>query len=127
MLKEKYPGMKALSRQNIPRTVKKIELHGTVNDRGKGASGRPRSARSDENIESVRTVIGETPTKSVRMLDNENIISASKSTIHRILRYDLQITPFKISIMQHLKPTDKQSRLTFSNWIKENDDIVDSI
>jgi len=29
--------------------------------------------------------------------------------------------------MKHLKPTDKQSRLTFANWIKENNDIVDSI
>jgi len=58
ILKEKYPGLKALSRQKIHRIVKKFELHGTVNDRRKGASGRPRSARSDKNIESVRTVIG---------------------------------------------------------------------
>jgi len=86
ILKEKYPGVKALSRQNVHRIVKKFELHGTVNDRRKAASGRPRSARSDE-----RTVIGETLTKSVRMLDNETIISAIKSTIHKILRYDLKI------------------------------------
>jgi len=44
-LKEKYPDVKALSRQKIHRFVKKFELYGTVNDRRKGASGRPRSAR----------------------------------------------------------------------------------
>ena len=58
ILKEKYPDVKALPRQKIHRFVKKFELYGTVNDRRKGASGRLRSARSDENIESVRNVIG---------------------------------------------------------------------
>ena len=29
--------------------------------------------------------------------------------------------------MQHLKPTDMQSKLTFANWIKGSHDIADSI
>jgi len=42
--------------------------------------------------------------------------------IIKLLRYILKIrsTPYKISIIQHLKP----STLTFANWIKNSDDIV---
>jgi len=128
ILKEIYPGMKTLSRQKTYKIVKKFELHGTVNDRRKRACGRLRSAMSDKNIESLRTVIWETPTKSVRMIDKEKLLMlAIPLFIEYYLRHDLKITPYKVSIMQHLKPTEKQSRLTFAKWIKESDDIVDSI
>jgi len=73
LLQEKYQNIKALSGQNIHRIVKKFELRGTVNDTQRGASGRPRSARSDKNFESLRTVTWETPTKSARILDNEKL------------------------------------------------------
>jgi len=43
---------------------------------------------------SLRTVIGETPTQPVRMLDNEKVISASKSNI-----YIIQIYPFSFCVI----------------------------
>ena len=63
--------MKQLSRKQIFRTVNKFEQFGTIGDRRKEVSIRQRKGRSDENIEKVRTIIRETPTKSVRSVFKE--------------------------------------------------------
>ena len=44
-----------------------------------------------------------------------------------MLKYDLKLTPYKISIVQRLKPTDIESRLSFARWVTENEDIVGQI
>ena len=51
----------------------------------------------------------------------------SKSSVHRIFRYDLKKTPFNMAVMQHLKPSDKAARRTFASWLKYNDGIVELI
>ena len=50
---------------------------------------------------------------------------ASHSRVYRMLKYDLKLTPYKI--MQHIKPTDIESRLSFARWVTENEDIVGQI
>ena len=69
----------------------------------------------------------ETPIKSVRRMLSENNLNISKSSVHRILIYDLKKTPFKMAVMQHLKPSDKAARRTFASWLKDNDGIVESV
>jgi hypothetical protein len=53
--------------------------------------------------------------------------SASHSSVFRMLWYDLKLTPYTISIMQHLKPTDIERRLTFATWMIDNSCITDKI
>ena len=78
------------------------------------------SVRSAENIAEVRQVIGETPQMSVRKVNISNQAS-------RMFRFDLKRTPYTLSVMQQLKDSDIESRLHFAHWMKENDQIVDSI
>ena len=63
----------------------------------------------------VKTVIGETPQTSVRrgLCDVTNTVSAS--SVYRMLKYELKITPYKVSIMQHLKESDISSCLSFAH------------
>lgn len=105
VLKKKYPDVKHLSRKQIFRIVTKFEQYGTIGDRRKDTRIRQRTGRSDENIEKVKTIIQETPTKSVRNVFREVDSNISSSSVYRILKYDLKFTPYKISIMQHLKDT----------------------
>ncbi|XP_033745047.1 uncharacterized protein LOC117330676 [Pecten maximus] len=99
----------------------------TVTDRRKGSSGRRRSARCDENISQVKTIIEETPQRSIRKVLSDMNQHPSKSSVQRILKFDLKLTPYKIYVMQHLKESDIASRLTFTNWVLEHDDILDSV
>ena len=40
-----------------------------------------------------------------------------------MLRFDLKLTPYTISIMQHLKPSDIDYRIQFGRWMIEHDII----
>ena len=46
--------------------------------------------------------------------------TVSRSSVHKILCYDLNLNPYKLSIMQHLKENDIESRLHFAHWVKTN-------
>ena len=47
--------------------------------------------------------------------------------VYRMLRFDLKLTLYTISVMQHLKDSDTESRQHFAHWMKENDQITDVI
>lgn len=47
-----------------------------------------------------------------------------------MLKFDLKLVPYKISVMQHLKETDIRSRLDFGHWIlsrPDSENLTDSI
>ena len=67
------------------------------------------SVRSAENIAEVRQVIGETPQMTVRKVNISN--QASRTSVHRMLRFDLKRTPYTLSVVQQLKDSDIESRL----------------
>ena len=83
--------------------------------------------RNKATIEQVKAVITETPRKSVRMVFGDIANIASHSSVYRIQKYDLKLTPYTISIMQHIKPTGIESRLSFARWVTENEDILGQI
>ena len=51
--------------------------------------------------------------------------NASASSVYRMLRYDLKLTPYTISVKQHLKDSDISSRLAFAEWMKTRPEIAD--
>ena len=117
------------SRHQIRRIVKKFQQYGTVLDRRTDNTGRPRAARSADNVEQVRQIVEETPRSSVRKVlqDVSNVTPVSKSSVHRILRFDLKYLPYKIQLLQHLKENDISSRLTFADWALANDNVLDNV
>lgn len=96
-------------------------------DRRNDNTGRPRSARSNEKIRAVSEVVEATPRISVRRVLCDVSNTSSKSTVHRILKYDLKLVVYKISLMQHLKDADISARLAFAEWVRSHDDITDMI
>ena len=53
--------------------------------------------------------------------------SLSATSVYRMLKFDLQLIPYKVSIMQHLKETDITSRLSFANWMSSHIDLVENL
>ena len=80
---------------------------GSVNDQPR--SGRPRSGRSEENQEVVETTFVQDQTKYIRRASLE--LNISRATIHRLLRKDIGMHPYKLQIVQSLEPQDYDSRL----------------
>jgi hypothetical protein len=118
-----------LSRFQILRIVKKFERKGSVKDERHLHPGPPKKSWSGENIDRVRSITEETPRKSVRSVFREmECDNVSVSSVFRILRFDLCLTAYKISVMQHLKPTDIKRRLNFAMWIeKQSQELVDNM
>ena len=91
--------------------LKKIDKTGGI-ERKKG-SGRPKSARTDENIETVEELIlsqEEEPGshKTPRQIERETGIS--HTSIRRIIKYDLKLTPYKRVKGQKLSSLDEEKR-----------------
>ena len=44
-----------------------------------------------------------------------------------MLKFDLQLTPYKVSIMQHPKEADVRSCPSFANLMTPHNDVVDKL
>jgi hypothetical protein len=80
-------------------------------------TGRPRSARKEENIERVRASIEDEPQTFTRRRSRE--LGLSRTSLRRILTKDLKMFPYKIQLVQKLKPTDHPQRLNYAIRIQE--------
>ena len=120
-LKKKYPA-ENIKKYYEYRAVKRFEETGSVTDSRHRNSGRPKSIRNATNIAEVRQVIGETSQISLRKVLGNIANQASRTRVHRMLRFEIKLTPYTISVMQHFKDSDIESRLHFAH-----DQIADVI
>ena len=109
-----YPEEERFTRQQVHRIVRRFEQTGSVIDGRQKNSGRPRSARSSENVHDVKATIEETPQVSITKVLGNITNHTSKYSVHRMLQFDLKLFPYPLSVMQHLKETDIESRLLFA-------------
>jgi len=79
--------------------------------------GAQRTQRTPENIEAVRTSFEKSPRRSVRK--QAAALDLRRTTVRRILHNDLNFQPYKIQIVQELKPTDYMARLEFCEKMME--------
>lgn len=93
--------------------IRKFEETGTANK--SKLKGPNRSVRTPENIERVRASVEHSPKRSVRK--RAQALRLGKSSLLRILHKDLNLHPYKIQIVQEIKPTDFPRRLHFSEII----------
>ncbi|PSN41601.1 hypothetical protein C0J52_17604, partial [Blattella germanica] len=77
----------------------------------KKPTGRPRSARTPQNIDVVRESVLRSPRRSIRK--QSAAVGMSRESVRRILRLDLKFHPYKLQIVQELKENDYQLRLGF--------------
>ena len=70
--------------------------------------------RSDENIDIVNRSVDEAPKKSIRRRSSE--LKISKSSLQRILKQDLHLKPYHISVHQGITTANKEKRTAMCQW-----------
>ena len=83
-------------RGTILRLKDKFLKTGSVENLYKERSGRPATQRTPENIAKVESIISQNPRSSIRTIGRQ--LGMSSSTVHRILREDLKLFPYKIRV-----------------------------
>jgi len=98
--------------QFVDQFVKRIRQTGSLLD--KATRSRARPVRSTENIAAVAQSVLEQPsTSTCQRSQNLNI---SRTSLRRILNKDLGMKPYKVQLVQELKPHDHPMRFRCSQW-----------
>ncbi|KAF2354978.1 hypothetical protein FHG87_014267 [Trinorchestia longiramus] len=71
-------------------------------------SGGPKTVKTPKNVALVQATVEQSPRRSARK--HSLAWPMSNRSLRRILRYDLSFYPYKIMIVQELKPTDLENR-----------------
>ena len=98
----------------ILNNVQKYNDTGTSENLNKGRSGRPRTARSAQNVAAVRRSLRQNPKQSCR---RNNIPQLSKSSFNRITRFELKFHPYHMQRRHALNAGDYPRRLNFCRWL----------
>ena len=70
--------------------------------------------RTPENIATVVKSVCEAPSTSVHR--RSQLLNISGATLRRILHKDLGMMPYKVQLVQELKPFDHPMRFRFAKW-----------
>lgn len=105
----------APSIQLIRKWIQKFEETGSTMNQPR--CGRPRTSRDAEHIERVRTSVRKQPNLSTRK--RSSVLNVPRTSLIRILHKDLHFHPYKIQMVQELKPQDRAHRLQFANDMLE--------
>jgi hypothetical protein len=73
----------------------KYQNHGTSHKRNKGNSGKPKSVRTQTNIDAVQRKLNDNPGASAR---RNNIPQITKLSFNRFTKHDLNFYPFRMNI-----------------------------
>lgn len=108
--------------KTIQRLTEKFLAVGSIHNQNTGKSGRKRTSRHQESIRKVAERVSETPKVSVRRLASQ--VGLSKSSTHRVLKRDLDLTAYKLTVSQKLTADDFGKREAFCRWFLQK--CVDS-
>ena len=114
LFRERFPDREPTTRMAIWKNVKKYTAYGTSLNRTSGHSGRPKTGRSQENINRVHELLVDNPRG---VSSRRNGLEISQSSFVRIVKYDLKWHPYEMRVRHQLKPTDFDRRI--SEWIIE--------
>jgi hypothetical protein len=107
----KFPNAPVPTRQTIHKLHKKFQVTGSVIDAPR--SGRPRTARTEENTYRVAQAFVEKPSTSAQRTANQ--LDLSRSTLGRILK-DLKLKVYRPQLIQSLSEDDFDRRVEFCEW-----------
>ena len=79
-------------------------------------SGRPRV--SEENVRRIQESFGRSPRKSIRRASIE--LGIPQPTVWCVLRRRLLFKPYRLQLVQALRPNDKRKRVEFCNCMLQN-------
>ena len=88
--------------------------------------GAPRTVRTPENVERVRTAMLRSPRRSARRHAAE--LQISNRTVRRILHDELRFHSYKLMVVQQMNETDYPQQLNFARTmltlLEENENIM---
>lgn len=90
--------------KSVKKWLQDFQTTGSVQNRQ--GKNQPKRIRTKENIEKVRKHFKAHPHDSVRRCG----LGLSKSTVHRILKEDLRMRPYKIQTIQTLRSANHVAR-----------------
>ena len=111
--RHQFPDREPPCRQTVQKNYVKYRTHATSLNRHRGNSGRPRTARTDGNINEVRNILNQNPKVSCR----RNPSNITKSSFNRIISKDIKWHPYRLQIRHELLPDDNPRRLRYCNWL----------
>lgn len=111
--------------QSVSRLIHKFESEFTLHDLPK--QGRPSKVeeRGDVVEQALANTVNEHGSTSIRRISRESGIPSS--SVHRILRNVLSLIPYKLQMLQTLKPEDSVKRLQFAEWVLQHQEIIPNI
>ena len=72
----------------------------------------------------MKPAVTETPQRSVCRVFGDITKFIGIISVHIMLEFDLQLTPYKLSIMEHLKEADIANCASLAKWMTSHIDVV---
>ncbi|GAA49323.1 hypothetical protein CLF_102867 [Clonorchis sinensis] len=111
----------------ITRLIAKFESTGFVLD----FPGKGRKSVSDERAPIAQNAVEQLQSQSIMASSSITQVSQLTGTpnasVHRIMRRHLHLYPYHFTLLQNITEEDKEQRVTFANWLLDNEEIVPKI
>ena len=75
-------------------------------------------------MEQVKPAVTETPQRSGWRVFGDITKFIGIISVYIMLKFDLQLTPYKLSIMEHLKEADIANCASLAKWMTSHTDVV---
>ncbi|GAA54821.1 hypothetical protein CLF_105554 [Clonorchis sinensis] len=112
---------------NITCLIAKFESTGSVLD----FPGKGRKSLSDERAPIVQNAVEQLQSQSTMASSSITQVSQltgiPRTSVHRIMRRHLHLYPYHSTLLQNITEKDKEQRVTFANWLLDNEEIVPNI
>ncbi|GAA57110.1 hypothetical protein CLF_112178 [Clonorchis sinensis] len=111
----------------ITRLIAKFEFTESVLD----FPGKGRKSLSDERAPIVKNAAEQLQSQSTMASSSTTQVSQltgiPRASMHRIMRRHLHLYPHHFTLLQNITEEDKEQRVTFANWLLDNEEIVPNI
>ncbi|GAA50933.1 hypothetical protein CLF_105253 [Clonorchis sinensis] len=111
----------------ITRLIAKSESTGSVLD----FPGKGRKSLSDERAPIVQNAVEQLQSQSTMASSSITQVSQltgiPRASMHRIMRRHLHLYPYHFTLLKNITEEDKEQRVTFANWLLDNEEIVPNI
>ena len=109
----------------VTKMVQRFEATFSLHDKPREGRRSEEEERSDIVEGAIQDTDGAYDSSSVRKV--ALVTGIPKTSVHRILRHQLSLLPYKLRLLQDLKPEDHLTRFEFSKWLLDDADMVPNI
>ena len=108
--------------QAVTKLIHKFETEFTLHDKPKSGRSSTEQDRRETVEDSLKNTVNEKGATSIRIIANHSGIP--RSSVHRILRQEMKLYPYRLQLYQEIHESDKLQRLNFATWLRNNEEKV---